>query len=160
MIGPVDDHLKLVGTPQPLEPPSAKPPEELEPLPPSTWAPELEPVPDDELEPVPPPEPPLPLALVPEPELGPAPELPPEPWAEPDAESAPAPGLLPEPDEVPDPPPFDCPEGPLAQPETDSTVDTQITADRRRGMLAIPLNAFSGSSRASSWPDASCRCSS
>ncbi len=100
MIGPVDDHLKLVGTPQPPEPPSAEPPE---PPPASTRAPELEPAPDDEPEPAPPLEP----ALALEPELGPAPELPPEPWPEPavlPALAAPAPllpALLPRPLKLP-----------------------------------------------------------
>jgi hypothetical protein len=79
MIGPVDDHLKVVGTPQPVEPPSAEAPEELEPPleppPASTRAPELEAAPDEEPEPAPPlePLPPLPAELEPE-DPGPASE--------------------------------------------------------------------------------------
>lgn len=79
MMGPVDDHLKLVGTPQPVEPPSAEAPEELapplEPPPASTRAPELEAAPDEEPEPAPPlePLPPLPAELEPE-DPGPASE--------------------------------------------------------------------------------------
>jgi hypothetical protein len=113
MIGPVDDHLKLVGTPQP-PPPSAEPPEELglpppsapapelEPPPPSArapeleppLAPELEPAPDDELEAAPPLEAPPPLE--PEPELDP----PSEPALAPELE------LLPEPELPPPEPPL------------------------------------------------------
>jgi hypothetical protein len=44
IVGPVDDHLKPVGTPQLLAPPSAKPPDELElPLEPEVPEPPLEP---------------------------------------------------------------------------------------------------------------------
>jgi hypothetical protein len=64
-IGPLDDHLKLVGTPQPLDPESAIPAPELE----------LELVLEDEPDP--------------ELELAPIPELPPDP--EPDAELDPEP---------------------------------------------------------------------
>jgi hypothetical protein len=91
IVGPVDDHLKLVGTPQLLEPPSAKPPEELElPLEPEVPGLPLEPeVPGLPLEPEPldpgalvAPE--LPL-LEPELALDPAlePDAPPDPEADP-----------------------------------------------------------------------------
>jgi hypothetical protein len=75
MIGPVDDHLKLVGTPQPLEAPSAKPPDELE-LPLGPGLPELPLEPEPPLDPNAPVDPELPLL---------EPELALEPVVEPDA---------------------------------------------------------------------------
>jgi hypothetical protein len=88
MTGPVEDHLKLVGTPQLLGPPSAKPPEELEPplepelpeLPLEPELPELPLEPEPPLDPDAPVDPELPL-LEPELALDPVvePDAPPDP---------------------------------------------------------------------------------